>query len=199
MIKLGITGGIGSGKSVVAELLTCMGVSVYIADTASKELVNTSPVIRKGLVDLFGSDIFTTSGLDKKKLASFIFNDQNCLLKVNGIIHPEVYRHFNEWVKQQKTAVCAIESAILFESGFDSIVDKTVTVFAPEGIRIARASARDRMPAEAIRQRIKNQIADETKKDRSDFVIYNDDQTAIIPQVHALLETLRIGNSPFRC
>lgn len=192
MIKIGITGGIGSGKSVVAELLTVMGVPVYIADAEAKRLTNTSAVIRKALVDLFGSDLYNESGLDKKKLASYIFSERDHLLQVNRIIHPEVNRHFNEWVEQQNTPVCAIESAILFESGFYLSVDTTVTVYAPEAIRIARASARDNTTPEAIKQRIDNQLADEAKRDRSDHIIYNDDKTAIIPQVSALLETIRL-------
>lgn len=190
MIKLGITGGIGSGKSIVAELLTLMGIPVYIADTESKRLTDTSSRIKEALISLFGENIYNDSGVDKKKLASLIFNDHDLLRKVNSIIHPEVNRHFNEWMQRQDSSICAVESAILFESGFDAFVDKSVTVFAPESIRIARVMARDKMPIEAIRQRIKNQLSDEAKRDRSDFVIFNDDTTAIIPQVHALLKSI---------
>lgn len=190
MIKLGITGGIGSGKSVVAELFTLYGVPVFIADTEAKLLTNSSPVIRRELIALFGDDLYTEAGLDKKKLASYIFNDSQLLQTVNRIIHPEVGTHFLNWVKQQKGKVCAIESAILFESGFDALVDKTLTVFAPEAIRIKRAANRDKISEETIRQRVKNQLSEEIKKERSDFIVYNDDYTALIPQVYAICSSL---------
>lgn len=190
MIKLGITGGIGSGKSVVGELLSLYGVPVFIADTEAKILTNTSTAIRTELIKLFGDDLYTETGLDKKKLASYIFNNQKLLQTVNRIIHPEVGRSFRAWVDRQKGGICAIESAILFESGFDSLVDKTLSVYAPEEIRIRRVAGRDRISEETIRQRMKNQISEEIKKERSDFVIYNDDHTALIPQVHTVLSSL---------
>lgn len=190
MIKLGITGGIGSGKSVVGELLSLYGVPVFIADTEAKILTNTSTEIRTELIKLFGDDLYTETGLDKKKLASYIFNNQKLLQTVNRIIHPEVGRSFRAWVDRQKGGICAIESAILFESGFDALVDKTLSVYAPEEIRIRRVAGRDRISEETIRQRMKNQISEEIKKERSDFVIYNDDHTALIPQVHTVLSSL---------
>ena len=191
MIKIGITGGIGSGKSVVAELFRLSGVPVFIADIEAKRLINTSPQIKEGLIRLFGNDIYTNEGLDKKKLASLIFNDQTLLQTVNSIIHPEVGRYFLQWAQEQTTDICAIESAILFESGFDSLVDKTLTVFAPESIRIERASQRDNTTKETIRQRMNNQLPEEIKKEHSDYLIYNDDKTALIPQVHSLIANLR--------
>jgi len=190
MIKIGITGGIGSGKSVVGELLTLYGVPVYIADTEAKRLTNTSETIRKELISLFGKDLYSGTELDKKKLASFIFKDPQLLQTTNQIIHPEVGKHFQNWASRQNGTICAIESAILFESGFDSLVDKTLTVFAPEELRIKRAANRDKTAEDAIRQRMKNQLAEEIKKERSDFVIHNDGHTALIPQVHAILSAL---------
>ena len=118
MIKIGITGGIGSGKSVVASLLALSGVPVYIADEESKWLTNNSPVIREKLTALFDPEIYTNEGLNKKLLASHIFNNPEQLQQVNQIIHPEVNRHFSAWVERQTSPLCAIESAILFESGF---------------------------------------------------------------------------------
>lgn len=190
MIKIGITGGIGSGKSVVAELFKLSGVPVFIADTEAKQLINTSLKIRTEFIRLFGNEIYTKDELNKKLLASLIFKDKTLLQTVNGIVHPEVGRHFTRWVQKQNTAICGIESAILFESGFDSLVDKTLTVFAPENIRIERASSRDNTTEEVIKQRINNQLPEEIKKERSDYVIYNDDCVALIPQVHSLLATL---------
>ncbi|CAK7031518.1 MAG: Dephospho-CoA kinase [Parabacteroides sp.] len=191
MIKIGITGGIGSGKSVVASLLALNGVPVYIADTESKLLTVHSPIIRKGLTDLFGIEIYTDEGLNKPLLASHIFGDQEKLKQVNGIIHPEVNRHFQEWAEQQQADICAIESAILFESGFDRIVDATLMVYAPLETRIRRALERDTVSREAIISRINSQMPDEIKKEKCDYIIYNDDKHALLPQVTEFIRQLR--------
>lgn len=191
MIKIGITGGIGSGKSVVASLLALNGVPVYIADTESKLLTVHSPIIRKGLTDLFGIEIYTDEGLNKPLLASHIFGDQEKLKQVNGIIHPEVNRHFQEWAEQQQADICAIESAILFESGFNRIVDATLMVYAPLETRIRRALERDTVSREAIISRINSQMPDEIKKEKCDYIIYNDDKQALLPQVTEFIRQLR--------
>lgn len=190
MIKIGITGGIGSGKSIIATLLDLSGVPVYIADEESKKLTESSPVIKEKLIARFGPDLYMSEKLDKRLLASYIFNDPEALRQVNAIIHPEVNRHFQEWVARQDTSLCAIESAILFESGFDKVVDVRLMVYAPLEVRIKRALRRDAVSREEIERRIQNQLPDEEKKDRSDFVIYNDDKQALIPQVRRLIGEL---------
>lgn len=190
MIKIGITGGIGSGKSVVASLLALYGVPVYIADEESKRLTNTSPVIREGLIALLGREIYTDQGLDKKSLASRIFSDPELLKRVNSIIHPEVDRHFSAWVERQTTPLCAIESAILYESGFYKVVDASLMVYAPKELRIERALSRDTVSRKEIEHRINNQMPDEEKKERSDYIIYNDGKRALIPQVGGLIRHL---------
>ena len=188
MTKIGITGGIGSGKSVVSTLFELVGIPVYIADTESKFLCNHSPIIRKKLTHLFGETLYTKYGLDKKLLASHIFGNPEKLKQVNEIIHPEVNRHFLEWVTKQNTSICAIESAILFESGFNHLVDKTLMIYAPLEVRIQRAIQRDNLSREAIISRINNQLSDEFKKEQSDYVIYNDGKLALLPQVAAFLQ-----------
>lgn len=187
MIKIGITGGIGSGKSVVAALLQLSGIPVYIADTESKILTETSPVIRQKLIELFGGHLYKNDVLDKPLLASSIFGNPELLQQVNAIIHPEVNRHFFEWVEKQQVAICAIESAILFESGFNRIVDVTLMVYAPREIRINRVLERDHSKREEIARRMDNQLSDEIKKDKSDYVICNDGKHALIPQVAEFL------------
>ena len=169
MIKIGITGGIGSGKSVVAALLELSGIPVYIADTESKLLTATSPVIREKLITLFGEQLYTADGLDKKRLASHIFGNPERLEQVNAIIHPEVNRHFLAWTERQNTPVCAIESAILFESGFNRVVDTTLMVYAPMEVRIKRALERDVVSREEVIRRIESQLSDEVKKEKSDL------------------------------
>lgn len=192
MIKIGITGGIGSGKSVVASLLSLHGIPVYLADTESKILTETSPVIREKLTALLGEELYTPEGLlDKKLLASHIFNDPECLKKVNAIIHPEVKRHFTEWAKRQSAGLCAIESAILFESGFNHTVDKSLMVYAPLELRIERALKRDNASRKEVVSRIQNQLPDETKMEMSDYVIHNDDRRALLPQVDRFLAIMR--------
>lgn len=192
MVKIGITGGIGSGKSVVATLLRLYGIPVYIADEESKRLTNSSPVIRRALVDLVGEAVYDADGkLDKPRLANFIFGQPEHLARVNAIIHPEVNRDFLDWCERQEKAFCAIESAILFESGFDRIVDVKLMVLAPLEIRLERAIVRDHASREALEPRIKSQMADEEKASRSDFVIHNDDRQALIPQVENFIGWLK--------
>lgn len=191
MIKIGITGGIGSGKSVVASLFNLYGIPVYVADTESKKLTATSPIIKKQLIELFGEDLYTEQGLNKKLLASHIFGNPECLKQVNAIIHPEVNRHFTEWAKSQSSELCAIESAILFESGFNKMVDKSIMVYAPQNLRIERALQRDNTSREDIVNRINSQLPDETKKEWSDYVIHNDNRRALLPQIEKFLSSLR--------
>lgn len=191
MIKIGITGGIGSGKTVVTSILEVMGIPVYIADEQSKRLTDTSPVIKQKLIALFGPDIYTPEGLNRGLLASYIFNSADYLAQVNQIIHPEVNRHFLQWTQQQQTDLCAIETAILFESGFDRIVDYSLMVYAPLKLRIERACRRDGSNREEIERRINNQMSDEIKKERSSFVVLNDDSHALIPQIQEVIKALK--------
>jgi dephospho-CoA kinase len=191
MIKVGLTGGIGSGKSTVASLFEIAGIPVYIADTESKRLTNTSPAIRRELAGLFGEDIYSRDGaLDKKRLAALIFSDKEALNRVNAIIHPEVNRDFLQWASRQQAPVCAIETAILFESGFDTYVDLSVMVYAPLEVRIERTAIRDQATSEEITRRIHNQLPDERKKERAGFIIYNDNKQALIPQIEKLLQSI---------
>jgi dephospho-CoA kinase len=191
MIKIGLTGGIGSGKSVVSSLLEALDVPVYIADTESKRLTQTSLSIREQLVSLFGETIYCGEEINRKRLASLIFNDAECLRKVNAIIHPEVNRHFLAWAARQTVPVCAIETAILFESGFNRCVDVCVMVHAPLELRIERVMSRDGISREEVLSRITSQLSDEEKKMYSDYVIYNDGKQALLPQVSAIIAALR--------
>jgi dephospho-CoA kinase len=191
MIKIGLTGGIGSGKSVVSALLEMQGVPVYVADTESKRLTNSSLRIRSRLVALLGEAVYTGGEIDRKRLADSIFNNPERLKQVNAIIHPEVSRHFLAWVAVQTAAICAIETAILFESGFNQAVDFPVMVYAPLELRIERAMARDGATRDEIIRRINNQLPDELKKNHTPYIIYNDGRHALIPQVSALLAALR--------
>jgi len=187
MTTIGITGGIGSGKSTLSRLLETSGVPVYIADTEAKKLMNTSPDIKGKLIQKFGEAIYSEYGLNREKLASLIFCDPEAVAYVNSIVHPAVRADFIEWAEYSLYPLIAVESAILFESRLDALVDFTVTVSAPLEIRMERILQRDRLSEKEITDRIANQMPEEEKIDRSDFVIINDDYHALIPQAEALI------------
>ena len=188
-IRIGITGGIGSGKSVVAHLLEVMGIPVYISDAEAKRLMLDDPGIRQGLTDLLGTAVYLPDGsLNKPLLASYLFASAGHARQVNGIIHPRVRDDFRLWVWQRASLpVVGMESAILVEAGFAEEVDKVVMVYAPLEVRIARAMRRDEASRSQIERRIRGQMDDEAKRGLADFVIVNDGRRALIPQVRELL------------
>lgn len=191
MKKIGITGGIGSGKSVISRILKTMDYPVYDSDSWAKILMNNSPTIRQALTDKFGAETYSLEGLNRTYLAQQIFNNKANLTFVNSIVHPTVCNHFLQWAKSQHSEFVFIESAILFSSGLDKILDKTIYVDAPQELRIQRAMLRDNASAEAITARINNQSHDnEHARTHSDFIIQNDNQTLIIPQILSTLQKI---------
>ena len=192
MIKLGITGGIGSGKSIVAELLKLYDIPVYNADDEAKRLNDESSVIRQKLTQNFGEDLYASGKLDKQKFAQIIFNDPEKLRIANSIIHPELQKDFLRWINfHSDSDIVAMEAALIFEANFQSMFDSIVTVYAPMALRIVRASQRDRTTPEKIEERIRNQFSDEEKVKLSDFVIFNDEKHSLIRQVSDLLNGIR--------
>ena len=188
MKVIGLTGGIGSGKSTVSQLFETMGIPVYIADTESKRLTGSSPFIQKKLTEKFGNDLYIDGILNKTLLASLIFENETNLNYVNSIIHPAVRDDFEKWKTQQSLfPVSVIETAILFESGFADSVEVSITVSAPEDLRIRRVKLRDGLTRESIVSRMKSQHSEKERIRRSDFVIYNDDRQALIPQVEKIM------------
>ena len=194
MIKIGITGGIGSGKSIVSSLLVQSGVPVYTADSESKQLTNISPVIQKSMKEIFGDDIYINDKLDGKRLASLIFSNEALLKKVNEIIHPVVREDFLQWVSKQTTEFCAIESAILYESEFDNEVDVVLMVYAPVELRLTRAMMRDSATEAEIMRRMNRQMSDDLKRKQADFVIINDERQELKPQIEQFMKTVRGEN-----
>lgn len=190
-IRLGITGGIGSGKSLVCRLLEVMGVPVYISDAETKQLMVADFSIREGLVALLGENVYADGVLNKPLLASYLFGDPGHARQVNGIVHPRVKEDFRRWVQCHDVfPVVAIESAILIEAGFAGEVDVVVMVYAPEEIRIERAVRRDSSSRELIEKRVRSQMSDEEKRRQADFVIVNDGEAPLIPQVLELIDSL---------
>lgn len=191
MKKIGITGGIGSGKSVVSRLLKAMGYGVYDSDSWAKHLMNGDASIKEALMARFGEETYTKEGLNRAYLAQQIFNNQEALAFVNSVVHPAVGRHFEKWCDEENSRVVFIESAILFSSGFDKMVDATIFVDAPQECRLARAMKRDNATTEAIMARIENQKKEEIYgREHADLVVMNDNKRLIIPQVMSIIENL---------
>lgn len=194
MIRLGVTGGIGSGKSVVSKLLSLMGVPVYDSDTESKRLTVEDAAIREQLIEWVGPSVYLADGsLNKPYFASCVFSSSENVSKANAIIHPAVKRDFLAWVKRQEEAgikVCAIESAILYEAKFDDVVDAVLMVSASLETRIKRTMQRDGVSHEVVVERIKRQMDDAEKIEKADFVVYNEDDRPLIPQVSELITSL---------
>lgn len=189
MRLIGITGGIGSGKSTLSGLLEIMGIPVYIADARSRIVTEQSEKIREELSKRYGPQLYNPEGLNKQLLASIIFSDAEELRFVNSVIHPVVFSDFEKWIgAQQELELLAVESAILFESGFDSRVDLIVNVSSPTALRIRRVINRDNLSEESVLARIKNQLPDEERNRRSDFVLINDGICPLIPQAEKIIK-----------
>ncbi len=190
MIRVGLTGGIGSGKSTVCRLFEELGASCYDCDSRAKWLMQNDEQLRAGLIELFGSEIYGADGaLDRARLASVAFGNSERLAALNGAVHPAVGRDWEQWCEKRKgegVAYTIMESAILFDCGFDSKVDRIVTVSAPEELRIERAAARDNTSVEVIRQRIKAQMSDAEREARAHHTIVNNDLDALQKQVKEL-------------
>lgn len=193
MIVFGITGGIGSGKSVVSRLAEMMGILVYYADDESKQLLNSSQALKDALCEAFGSKLYINGQIDKKLFASIIFTDSKKLQQANEIIHPFVKNHFLSWIEEQRQAgkkIVAAEAAILYESGFNKFVDKVILVCAPVELRIQRAVARDKAYEAEITARIKHQKSDNEKIELADYIVTNDNKASLISQVRQIFDPI---------
>lgn len=195
MIKLGITGGIGSGKSTITQMFHVIGVPVYVSDERSKYLSQTNSEIIAGLKQILGDDIYDEMGrLDRKRMASVIFADKEKLQKVNALIHPIVNRDFIEWAEEQKSKgvpYVVNEAAIMIESGSHKLMDKLLVVTAPVEQRVERVMKRDGVGEQQVKSRISNQMSDKEKVEIADYVIVTDDHHFIMPEILALDEELR--------
>lgn len=184
MIRVGITGGIGSGKSMVCEVFRRLNVPVFNSDLKSRYLTDNDPEIRKELISLAGDRIYEGRKLDRKLLAKYIFNDRDLLAKVNSLIHPRVADCFRQWcLRHTNKSYIIHESAIIFESGANSMMDKIITVSCPQDLRISRVIEREHASMEKIMAIIGNQMPEQEKILRSDHIIQNDGTRLIIPQV----------------
>ncbi len=190
-LKVGITGGIGSGKSFVCRIIEACGYPVFYADAISKKIVNSDEQLLRELSQLTATQLQLPDGtLDRKKLASLIFSDAKLREQVNEVIHPYVRRAFDQWSEQQHTPIVFKEAAITFETGGHKLLDCTVLVTAPEELRISRVRARDEVTESEVRARMSSQMPDEEKIPLADFVIVNDGIRPLLIQVEQLLAAL---------
>lgn len=192
-VTLGITGGIGSGKSYFSSSLRLRGIPVYDSDSEAKKLMLEDENIVSSLKELLGDQVYISGNLNKQLLASYVFSSPENALKVNSIVHPRVKKAFLEWADECFSMghnIVAIESAILFEAGFNDIVDKVVMIHAPLDIRISRVMSRDNTSKDKVMERIKLQMPDDQKMLKSDFVIENDGLVPLDDQIDKLISEL---------
>ena len=193
MIKIGITGGIGSGKSTVCKVFKVLGIPVFEADLIARQLMNTDSKVRVQLIDLFGTSVYLSDhSVDRKFLSEIVFNNPSLLAKLNSIVHPVVLNAFDNWCQNQQSPYILHEAAILFESGFYKLMDKTIVVATNEQERIQRVLKRNGTTEELVKQRIRNQWTDEQRIKLADFVINNNDNELIIPQILNIDKKIRV-------
>lgn len=189
-LKIGLTGGIGSGKTTVAQIFGILGVPVFSADNEAKRLMDEDPYLKSELCRVTGQDLYKNGNLDRKLMASLIFNDNDLLDKVNKITHPAVFNSFLGWAMMQTAPYVIMEAAILFESGASKLVSKVVTISAPANERINRVMLRNELSKDDVTRRLNAQMSDEERINLSDYVIFNSESDMVIPAVLEIHEKI---------
>lgn len=191
MLKVGITGGIGSGKTTVCRIFEMLGIPVFYADTVSRNLVQQNPEVIAAIKTSFGNGIYQDALLNTKALAKIVFNDPEKLRKLNSIVHPSVFRMFNEWIaKHAGYAYVLKEAALIFETNAHLTLDAVIVVTAPESMRIKRVMQRDGATEADVQQRMKQQMPEAEKRKQATFIIHNDESELLIPQILAIHKKL---------
>ena len=190
MKKIGLTGGIGVGKTFVSEIFQKMGYSVFLADLHAKKCIHESDDLRKEIKKKFGNEIYQKGVLQKNRLADIVFNDTKKLQELNNLVHPFVQKYFEAWCKNQQSKFVIKEAAILFESEAHKGLDGVICVSAPFQKRIERVMKRDNCTKEDVIKRIENQMPQEKKERLSDFVILNNDKKELLPQIISICKKL---------
>lgn len=183
MFRLGLTGGIGSGKSTVCKIFSVLGIPFFSADESARIIMDNDLQLRESLNNLVGKDIYPEGMLNRKELAEIIFNDVTMLEQVNSIVHPKVFKAFIDWSNKQESDYVIMEAAILFESGGEKWVDRIVAVIAPLEERLMRVVSRNEMTREEVMARIRNQMPESELMRRADYLIDNSEVTLVMPQV----------------
>ena len=190
---IGLTGGIGTGKSVVAKVFATLGIPVFNADEEAKRIMQSSLEIKAKLIQQFGSSIYNEFGLQKEKLAAIVFNDPYQLQLLNAIVHPVTIQAAKDWAAKQTSPYVIKEAALIFESGSAEGLFKVIGVTAPLSLRIHRVMQRDGISKEQVEARMRNQISDTIKMRLCDFVIHNNNQQMVIPQVIEIDKKIRVA------
>lgn len=188
MLKIGLTGGIGSGKSTVAHIFEVLGIPVYYADGAAKKLMTENEELKASIIGAFGKDSYVGGNLNRGYIAGEVFNDDKKIELLNSLVHPATIKDVAEWIQMQKASYVIKEAALIFESGSNKNLDYVIGVRSPLALRIQRAMARDTISAGEVKARINKQMDEELKLRLCDYVIVNDEQEMLIPQVLALHE-----------
>jgi len=192
MKVIGLTGGIGSGKTTVAKMFIELGVPVYFADIEAKKIMVNSKNVKNKLIDEFGEDTYLNGELNKKYLAEIVFNNKEQLSAINNIVHPEVENHFKKWLEDQHAPLVIQENALIFENNKQNDFDRIITVTAPLQVRIQRVKDRDKVTSDQILDRIKNQLDEEFKIKNSNFVIHNLELEMTKSQVSTIFDQLML-------
>jgi dephospho-CoA kinase len=182
-LKLGVTGGIGAGKTSVCRVFSVLGIPVFSADTEAREVMDIDTGIILRINTIAGKNLYANGKLDRTELARLIFNNNKLLEKVNSLVHPVVFSRFREWEKKQSSPYVIMEAAILLESGASKVVDRVVTVVAPMEERVERVIHRSNLTREQVMERMRNQMSDNERISQSDYTIYNSETDMIIPAV----------------
>jgi dephospho-CoA kinase len=190
MLTIGLTGGIGSGKTTVAQIFEVLAIPVYYADQAAKDLMNHDPVLKEQIIAAFGKSVYREEKLDRALLAKRVFGDGKQLQILNSIVHPATMLDAARWIKKQHAPYVVKETAILFEAGLEKNYDRIIGVTAPESLRLERVLSRDHSSVEKVLQRMNQQMDEKEKMSRCHFVIHNDGIKPLLPQVLAIHESL---------
>ena len=195
MLRIGITGGIGSGKSTIAKIFEVLGIPVFYADAEARRIMNEDEELKKNIIKNFGEASYTNGKLNRSYLASIVFNDNHQLDILNSLTHPVTIKNGEEWMLRQITPYAIHEAALIFESGSAKDLDKVIGVYAPPSLRIKRVMDRDGISREEVLKRMNRQVGEDMKMKLCDFVIVNDEQQLVIPQVLELDQQLRKSSS----
>jgi dephospho-CoA kinase len=192
MLVLGITGGMGSGKTTVCNVLELMGIPVFYADAQARQIVDNDEDVRNSIKNIFGTDVYINQKLNRKVVADKVFKNKQLLNSLNAIVHPAVANRFLQWsVKYNNLPIVAKEAAILFESGAYKSVHKSILVLAPVELRISRVMKRDGLTRQQVSERLNNQWTDEQKMALADFLVHCDEKQLAIPQIINILQQIK--------
>ena len=186
MLKIGLTGGMGSGKTTVSKIFSVLGVPVFYADDIAKNVMNADAGLKQNIIQLFGDDAYINNTLNRKYIAGIVFSDKYKLEQLNALVHPVTIAAADEWMSRQTSAYVIKEAALMFESSAAANLDYIIGVYAPQHLRLQRVMHRDGTKREEVLARMNNQVDETIKMKLCDFVIVNDDQQAVLPQVLAL-------------